>query len=91
MSAWEATTTLGVALLQAHTGHAAAARPAFYEYLLVAIAVVAMVWTLYLAVRMTVRPGEDKPDHIKRRILEDADELAEQLEDHLGVRKSRHG
>ena len=57
-------------LLQSHA-HADRAQPAFYEYLIVAIAVVAMVWTVFLAVRMTVRPGEGRPDHIKRAILED--------------------
>ncbi|HKZ53581.1 MAG TPA: hypothetical protein VJ085_09930 [Candidatus Acidoferrales bacterium] len=56
---------------QGHSGHSAAARPAFYEYLLVAVAVVVLVWVLYLAVRMTVRPGEEREDHIKRLILEE--------------------
>lgn len=61
------------ALLQMHGGHAGAARPALYEYLLVAAATVAMVWTLYLAARYTARPGEDNRDHIKRTILEEDD------------------
>lgn len=56
--------------LQSHA-HGAGPRPAFYEYLIVAAAAVVMVWTVYLAVRMTARPGEDQPDHIKRAILED--------------------
>lgn len=60
-------------LLQAHAAHGGSARPAFYEYVLVAAAAVVMVWTLYLAFRYTVRPGEQNPDHIKRRILEDED------------------
>ncbi len=59
------------AALQAHSAHGGAARPAPYEYVLVGLAIVGMVWTLYLAVRYTVRPGEDRPDHIKRAILED--------------------
>ena len=30
------------------------------------------VWVIWRAVRLTVRPGEKDPDHIKRRILEDS-------------------
>ena len=61
----------GVALQQ-HAGHGAAAnQPAFYEFVLVAIAVVVMVWAVYKAVRVTLRPGEEEPNHIKRLILED--------------------
>ncbi|MGH9862179.1 MAG: hypothetical protein ACRD35_02015 [Candidatus Acidiferrales bacterium] len=62
-----------VAVLQAHNSHGGGSgtRPAAYEYVLVGLAIVGMVWTLYLAVRYTVRPGEDRPDHIKRAILED--------------------
>jgi len=58
---------------QGHSGHSAAAGPAFYEYLLVAVAVVVLVWVLYLAVRMTVRPGEEQEDHIKRLILKEGE------------------
>jgi len=58
---------------QGHSGHSAAARPAFYEYLLVAVAVVVLAWVLYLAVRMTVRPGEKEKNHIKRLILEEGE------------------
>lgn len=66
-------TVLMMGALQTHSSHTggAGARPAPYEYVLVGLAIVAMVWTLYLAVRYTVRPGEDRPDHIKRAILED--------------------
>ena len=62
-----------LAFLQAHAGHGAAARPDLFEYVLVGIAIVAAAWTIYLAVRYTLRPGENSPDHIKRRILEDED------------------
>lgn len=86
MRAW----AVALAWLQAHTSHAAT-RPDLYEYLLVGVAAVAAAWTIYLAVRYTVRPGEDNPDHIKRRILEDAEDLAERIEDHLAIRKDRHG
>ena len=64
---------VALAVLQAHTSHVAS-RPALYEYLLVGVAAVAAAWTIYLAVRYTLRPGEDNPDHIKRRILEDEDD-----------------
>lgn len=63
-----------LAFLQAHTGHGSGARPELFEYVLVGIAIVAAVWTIYLAVRYTVRPGESNPDHIKRRILEDEED-----------------
>lgn len=56
---------------QAHPGHSPAARPALYEYLLVGGAVVVLVWVFYLAIRVSVWPGEEEPDHIKRLILED--------------------
>lgn len=56
---------------QMHAGHATAARPALYEYLLVAGAVVVLVWVFYLAIRVSVWPGEEEPNHIKRMILED--------------------
>jgi len=62
-----------LAFLQAHSGHGGAARPDLFEYVLVGIAIVAAAWTIYLAVRYTLRPGESNPDHIKRRILEDED------------------
>ncbi len=64
---------LALLLWQGHTGHSAAGRPAFYEYLLVAVAVVVLVWVLYLAVRLTVRPGEEEKNHIKRLILEEGE------------------
>ena len=31
------------------------------------------VWVLWLAVRTTLRPGEESPDHVKRSILSDDD------------------
>lgn len=65
---------LAALLWQGHAGHAPARQPALYEYVLVGIATVAMVWTVYLAVRYTLHPGEEERDHIKRLILEDGDE-----------------
>jgi hypothetical protein len=46
---------------------------AFWEYALVACAIVVLVWVLYKAFMYTIRPGEEAPDHIKRRILESND------------------
>ena len=37
----------------------------------VGIAAVIVVVAYYLAIKNTIRPDEDNPDHIKRRILED--------------------
>lgn len=52
-------------------GGSEVARPAFYEYVLVAFSVVVLVWVFYLAIRATVRPGEERKEHIKRLVLED--------------------
>lgn len=41
------------------------------EWVLVGLAVLLVVWVIYRAVVLTLRPGEDDPDHIKRKILED--------------------
>ena len=41
---------------------------------LVALAAVIVLWAFYAAVRYTVRPGEEDPHHVKRRILVDEDE-----------------
>ncbi len=52
--------------------HAAAASHASaFEWVLVFVAAVVLVWTLGLAIRYTVRPEETDPGHIKRRILSD--------------------
>lgn len=52
--------------------HAAGASPAsILDWVLVFAAVVVLAWTLGLALRYTVRPGETDPGHIKRRILID--------------------
>lgn len=77
MIIWMMVRELAAAVLQAHGGHGVspdtANLPAFYEYVLVAIAVVVMVWAVYKAVRVSVHPGEEEPNHIKRLILEDED------------------
>jgi hypothetical protein len=52
--------------------HAAGASHAsVFEWVLVFVAAVVLVWTLALAIRYTVRPEETDPGHIKRRILSD--------------------
>jgi len=41
------------------------------EWTLVAVAGLFVAWVIYRAVVLTIRPGEDDPDHIKRSILDD--------------------
>ena len=53
-----------------HDMHQMAGPHAWWEYALVAGAVLVLVWVLYLAFRYTLRPGENEPGHIKRKILE---------------------
>ena len=59
--------------LWAQMQHAAEA-PGFASYVIVAVATVVVVWVLYLAIRMTVSPGETDRNHIKRTILEEPSE-----------------
>ncbi len=55
-----------------HEGHEMSGGPhSAWEYVLVAFSVLVLVWVLYLALRMTFRPGEHEAGHIKRTILED--------------------
>lgn len=42
-----------------------------FEWALTAAAGLAAAWTIWLAVRYTLTPGESEPDHIKRMILDD--------------------
>jgi len=59
--------------------HAAGASHASaFEWVLVFVAAVVLVWTLGLAIRYTVRPEETDPGHIKRRILSDESAEAEE-------------
>jgi hypothetical protein len=51
--------------------HSAASQASAFEYVLVFVAAIVLVWTLGLALRYTVRPRETDPDHIKHRILDD--------------------
>jgi hypothetical protein len=59
--------------------HAAGASHAsVFEWGLVFVAAVVLVWTLGLAIRYTVRPEETDPRHIKRRILSDESAATEE-------------
>ena len=42
-----------------------------FEWIAVGLAALFVVWVIWRAVVLTVRPGEDDPDHIKRQILRD--------------------
>lgn len=42
-----------------------------FEWLLVGLAALLVVWVIWRAVILTIHPGEDEPDHIKRMILND--------------------
>lgn len=41
------------------------------DLILVGLSVLVVLFALYSAIRYTLWPGEESPDHIKRRILED--------------------
>jgi hypothetical protein len=41
---------------------------------LVSLAAAVVLWAFYAAIRYTVRPGEEDPGHVKRRILAEDDE-----------------
>ena len=41
------------------------------EWLLVGLAALLVVWVIWRAVVLTIRPGEEDPNHIKRLILDD--------------------
>jgi len=58
--------------------HAAgAAHASLVEWVLVLSAAIALVWSLGLALRYTLRPEETDPRHIKHRILlDEIDETA---------------
>ena len=41
------------------------------QFLILGIVIVAVAWVFFLAVRMTVKPGEKEENHIKRTVLKD--------------------
>ena len=51
--------------------HMASGPGATWEYALAAVSVAIVLWVFYLAIRMTIHPGEEDPNHIKRTILDD--------------------
>ena len=42
-----------------------------FEWLLVGLAALLVVWVIWRAVVLTIHPGEEEADHIKRMILDD--------------------
>ena len=58
--------------------HGAASHVSVFEYVLVFAAAVVLVWALGLALRYTIRPREADAGHIKRRILADEIDEAEE-------------
>ena len=57
-------------LVLAH-GHFAFGQFSILEWALFVLECAITVWVLWLAVRTTLRPGEDAADHVKRSILDD--------------------
>lgn len=49
------------------------ARFSVLEWVLFVLECAITVWVLWLAVKTTMRPGEEAPDHVKRSILSDDD------------------
>ncbi len=72
MNLFQPSLCLTAALSFQHEGHSMASGPhAAWEYILAAAAVAIVLWVFVLAIRMTLRPGEEEKDHIKRTILDD--------------------
>jgi hypothetical protein len=42
-----------------------------WDYFVVAVAVIAVAVALFLAAKYLIAPGEESPDHIKRKILDE--------------------
>lgn len=56
--------------LAAHE-HAPFSSWGWLEWAIFAACALVTAWVLWLAVRWTLRPGEEDPDHVKRSILDD--------------------
>jgi hypothetical protein len=41
-----------------------------WEFVILIVDAIVVVWVFYLAIKYTVKPGEENPDHIKRKALE---------------------
>jgi len=40
-------------------------------YFILGIVIVGVAWIMFMAIRMTLKPGENEEDHIKRTVLKD--------------------
>lgn len=58
-----------IPVLAAHDHDVSSLTP--LEWVGVGLAALLVVWVIWRAVILTVRPGEDDPDHIKRQVLRD--------------------
>ena len=58
------------------TGHSPFRDLTVLEWALVAPALAAALWVIWLAVRWTLFPGETDPGHVKRSILDDDERVA---------------
>ena len=56
--------------LAAHE-HAPFSSWGWLEWSIFGVCALVTAWVLWLAVKWTLRPGEEEPDHVKRSILDD--------------------
>jgi hypothetical protein len=57
--------------LLADHDHPALSTWGWVEWTIFAVCCLVTAWVLWLAVRWTLHPGEEEPDHVKRSILDD--------------------
>ena len=57
-------------VLSAHA-HGGFGAWSWVEWAIFAFCCLVTAWVLWVAVRLTLRPGEEEPDHVKRSILDD--------------------
>ena len=69
MSAVLAAPVLSTPVLAAHDHDVSSL--GVWEWLLVGLAGLFVAWVIWRAVVLTIHPGEEAPDHIKRMILDD--------------------
>ncbi len=65
--------TLEEIMASAWCGPDVTSGPATLDWVLVAFAAGIVGFAFFQAIRLTLRPGECEPGHIKRRILDDED------------------
>ena len=58
-----------MSLLAAHVHDLSGLSP--LEWGIVGVSAVFVAWVFWRAIQLTLHPGEEEPDHIKRSILED--------------------